>query len=225
MNILLIKMVFRDINKSKVISTIAITGLAVGLAATIILLTYVRHEFIYDHFHYNAKRIYRINSVLAEDVYPICIGLKDNVLQKQVPEIDELLQIYDIHSFNSTKLIYENTQIKDINLIYSTENIHKVFTLNYLKGNPEQALIKPNTIVLTESIATKLFGSTDVLGKVLKTNHSKHVFTVSGIIEDYPSTSHLKIDAIIPIESAPFLVYNGGLELKTYVLFNENADI
>jgi putative ABC transport system permease protein len=191
-------------------------------------LSYVQHELSYDRFHEKSERIYRINSIISEEtetILPLCIGLNDSTLQKQVPEIEELLQIYEIRSFEETEFTSSNVRFKNINLIYSDPNIHKVFTLRYLKGNPDEALVNPNSVVIMRSLAEIIFGSIDIIGKAILTNYSENPFTVTGVIENYPSTSHLKIDAIAPLSSTPFVVYNSGCELGTYVLFRNKINV
>jgi putative ABC transport system permease protein len=227
MILLHIRIILRNFKNNLLYSAITIFGLTVGMTATILLFSYVRNEFSYDQFHENARRIYRINSIITretEEVLPICIGLNDSTLQKQVPEIEELLQIYKINSFGETEFTSDNVRFKNINLIYSDPNIHKVFTLKYLRGNPDEALVNPNSIVITQKLSKKMFGSIDIIGKTFLTNYSKNLFTVTGVIEDYLSTSHLKIDAIAPLKSTPFNVYNQGCELNTYVLFRNKIN-
>lgn len=222
-----LRIILRNFKKNLLFSAITIFGLTVGMTGTVLILTYVRNEFSYDKFHKNAGQIYRINSIITretEEVLPICIGLNDGTLQKQVPEIEELLQIYEINSFGETEFTFDNVRFKNINMIYSNPNIHKVFTLNYLRGNPDEALVNPYSIVITQKLSNKMFGSIETIGKTFLTNYSKELFTVTGVIEDYPSTSHLKIDAIAPLKSVPFNVYNQGCELNTYVLFRNKIN-
>ena len=227
MILLQLRIVFRNFKNTRLYSAITIFGLTVGMTATILLLTYVQNELSYDHFHEKSQRIYRINSILTfekEEIVPICIGLTDSTLQKQVPEIEELLQIYDIHAYNETEFTLDKIRFKNINLIYSDPNIHKVFTLKYLRGNPDEALVSPNSIVLTRSLSERMFKSIDIIGKTFLTNYSKNQYMVTGVIEDYPSISHLKIDAIIPLKSIPY-IYKSGCELNTYVLFHKNCNL
>jgi len=227
MILLQLRIVFRNFNNTRIYSAITIFGLTVGMTATILLFTYVQNELSYDHFHEKSQRIYRINSILTfetEEIVPICIGLTDSTLQKQVPEIEELLQIYDIHAFDETEFTLDKIRFKHINMIYSDPNIHKVFTLKYLRGNPNEALVSPYSIVITRSLSEKMFKSIDIIGKTFLTNYSKNQYTVTGVIEDYPSTSHLKIDAIIPLKSIPY-IYKSGCELNTYVLFHKNCNL
>lgn len=197
------------------------------MTATILLLTYVRYELSYDHFHGKSERIYRINSILTyetQKIIPICIGLKDSTLQKQVPEIEELLQIKESYSPGKIEFTRDNERFKNINLIYSDPNIHYVFTIKYLRGNPDEALVNPNSVVITRSLSERMFGSIDIIGKTILTNDLKGPLTVAGVIEDYPSTSHLKIDAIVPLKAIPN-IYKSGCELNTYVLFHKNINL
>ena len=223
MNLLQLRIIFRNFKNTQLYSAITIFGLTVGMTATILLFTYVQNELSYDRFHENSQRIYRINSILKfekEEIYPICIGLKDSTLQKQVPEIEELLQIRE----EPAEFVRDKERFKNINLIYSDPNIHKVFTIKYLRGSPDESLVNPNSVVLTRSLSEKMFGSIDIIGKTILKDDSKDLFIISGVIEDYPSNSHLKIDAIIPLKSISS-IYNSGLELNTYVLFHKNINL
>jgi putative ABC transport system permease protein len=197
------------------------------MTATIMLLIYVRYELNYDRFHEKSERIYRINSILTQEtdkIIPVCIGLKDSALQKQVPEIEKQLQIFTDNSSNTTEFIRDNERFKNIYLIYSDPVIHQVFTINYIRGNPDEALVSPNSVVLTRSLSQRMFGSIDIIGKTILKNNSKDPITVTGVIEDYPSNSHIKIDAISPLNSISG-IYTWGCELNTYVLFHDNINL
>jgi len=140
MNSLNLKQVFRNLKNNKLYSFITIFGLAVGMAATILLFIYTRHELSYDRFHMNANRIYRLNSILTQEVsntYKICIGMNDSLLQKQVPEIEEVFQMYDLREI---ELMKDNIRFKNIPFIYADPNIYKVFTVKYLRGNRKSGI-------------------------------------------------------------------------------------
>jgi putative ABC transport system permease protein len=201
--------------------------LTIGIAATIMLFLYAEDELSYDRFHEKSDRIYRINSIFTyekQEIIPICIGLRDSTLQKQVPEIEQVVQIKEANKINETEFIHDNGRFKNIGLIYSSPNIHKVFTIRYLRGNQENALQNAGSLVLTRSLAERIFGTTDIIGKTIEIKYSEKPFTVSGVIEDYPSNSHLRIEAIIPLESISY-IYNEGCELNTYVLFHRNINL
>ena len=97
MILLQLRIVFRNFKNTRLYSAITIFGLTVGMVTTILIFTYVQNELSYDHFHEKSQQIYRINSILTfetEKIVPICIGLTDSKLQKQVPEIEAQLQIF-----------------------------------------------------------------------------------------------------------------------------------
>ncbi len=224
MNSLNVKQVLRNLKNNKFYSFITIFGLAVGMAATILLFIYTQHEFSYDRFHKNYERIYRLNSIISGDskqMLPICLRLNDSLLQARIPEIEELFQMY---SYGGAELISENVHYKNIPLMFSDPNIHRVFTLKYLVGNPDVALIVPGSLVLTRSVSEKIFGSIDVIGKIIKCNDFEGIFTITGVIEDFPQVSHIKIEAIAPLKSLPSYLFN-SIEFLTYVKYKQNANI
>ncbi len=227
MILLQFKIIFRNFKNTQLYSAITILGLTVGMTATILLFTYVEYELSYDRFQEKSKRIYRINSILTQEtdeIIPVCIGIKDGTLQEQVPEIENQLQIFTDNSSNLTEFIKGNEKFKNIYLIYSDPDIHQVFTINYIRGIADEALIKPNSVVLTRSLSERMFGSIDVLGKTILKNYTKEPLSVTGVIEDYPSNSHIKIDAIMPLKSFSD-IYSWGCELNTYVLFHNNINL
>lgn len=223
MNSLDLKRVLRNLRSNKLYSLITIFGLSVGMAATILLFIYTQHELSYDQFHKDVNRIYRINSIFIEDtrsVYSICLRLNDSTLHKQVPEIEEIFQLY---RYGEVEFINDNVRFKKIPFIFCDSNIHRVLTLKYLQGNPDDALQNPNSLVLTQSTAMKIFGSIDVIGKTLF--ESKVLYTITGIIEDYPKTSHFRFGAITPLKSSEIVNRYGGLEYETFIKFKENVNL
>lgn len=226
MNLIYLKQILRNLKKNKINSFVTIFGLATGMAATILLFIYTQHEFSYDRFHKDYSRIYRLNSIIKEDsresAYPICLRLDDSTFQKRVPEIESMFQIYN---GSEIELIKENVHYKKIPFFYADQGIHKVFTLNFIAGNPNDALATNSSLVLTRSVASKIFGSIDILGKTLVDSYSKKVFTVTGVIEDFPENSHLKVGAIAPMNTIPYLNQLGGLEFLTYIKYKENVNV
>jgi putative ABC transport system permease protein len=222
MNILSIKQVLRSLRKNKLYSFITILGLAIGMAATILLFIYSQHELSFDRFNWSYKRIFRLISIYSEErqTVPICLRLGDSTLQKAVPEIEELYQFYSV---DVTELVKEDQRFKNIPFIYSDPNIHKVLSVKYIHGNPEDALSTPGALVLTRSQALRIFGSTDVIGRTL--TESDDLYTVKGVIDDLPVTSSVQLGAIASMQSLQYLNYLSGLEFATYVKFRENADI
>ena len=92
-----IRLTLRSLRSNLLYSLITILGLAVGMAATILLFIYVQHEFSYDKFNTRAPRIYRMVSILGQDkswTVPICTRFNDSTFASQIPEVDQVVQFY-----------------------------------------------------------------------------------------------------------------------------------
>ncbi len=218
-----IRLTLRSLRRNLLYSLITILGLAVGMAATILLFIYVQHEFSYDRFNTRAPRIYRMISILGQDkswTMPICTRFRDSTFANQIPEVDQVVQFY---AGGPTEVMINNQRFKNLDLLFTDPNIAKVFTLSFLDGNPETALTDPSSMVVTDVIAKKLFGTTNVVGKTLAMDNKS--YTISAVIRALPSTSHFSIELLVPINSVPFLNQLRGLEFNTYILFKEGANI
>jgi len=226
-----LKQSFRVLQKDKFHSIMNIIGLAIGLSCCILVLLFVQNELSYDRHHQKIDRIYRygVNMTIGEVnssqiTSNIAVG---PLLQDEMPEIEEYVRFLNpgnalLEAYG--KSFYEN------NLKLTDNSIFKVFTIPFIAGNSEDALIEPNTLVLTESMAHKYFGETDPIGKEM-TMENQDIFTVTGVIEDMPFNSHLQFDALISMDS--FLqtmnideIYTpralgGGMFIQLYFLFRE----
>jgi putative ABC transport system permease protein len=194
---------FRNTLKNKWFSLLNIAGLAVGMACFILILMFVQFETSFDRFHEKSDRIYRVLS-------------QNNRIQPGVSEFDdnspELLAEALVAAFpeikNATRTRKSFTdqailQYQDKNFyqagIFADPEFFKIFSFPLLKGGVEQALMVPKSIVLTESVSQKLFGSDNPLGRMIvyKERNRKYDMTVTGVIADVPRNSHLQFDYII----------------------------
>jgi len=191
-----IKIAFRYLIKNKTFSVVNILGLALGFTCFIVLSLFVIDELNFDSFHEDAERIYRVVQTITEQdgsirkvagVAPL-IGTE---AEKQFPEVQDQTQLIRIGRLTvgnePTNRDYEHIWIAD-------ENFFDFFSFNLIYGDPENALREPNNLVITESVANKYFGRTDVLGERLFTN--VYEGTVSGVMEDFPDNSHINMNII-----------------------------
>lgn len=218
-----LKLTLRSLKNSKLFSFITILGLSVGMAATILLFIYVEHELSFDRFNTRAPRIIRMISILGQDkswTMPICTRFTDSSFARQIPEVEQVVQLY---ANGPTEVVVNNQRFKNIDLLYTDPNIAKVFSIEFIEGDPETALIDPSSVVISSSVANKLFGKTNAVGKTILVE-SKPI-TVSGIIKDLPSSSHFPIEMLRPFSSYPFLNNLGGLEFYTYILIRDGANM
>ena len=223
-----IKIAWRNLWKDKEFSFLNIFGLAVGITCSLFLIFYVLDELSYDRYHENVDRIYRVSSYIQEPEremktantqYPL-----GPVLQKDFPEVEESVRIV-----GEDELYYEvgDKQFLEDKIYYADKNLFDVFTFPFIEGLPENALVEPNTIVLTASMAKKYFGSLHVLGQSIK-NSRDELFTVTGVISDIPNNSHLIAEAFVSNSTLPddFADTWGNFgEFYTYVLLKPNTAV
>jgi putative ABC transport system permease protein len=187
----------RNLIKDKGFSFINIFGLALGLAACLLITLYVKDELSYDRFNAKADRTYRIHSDLringnggGEELYtPAPMG---PVLVKDYPQIEAAVRLTWLHDILIKK---GNTTVSEKDAVYADSTIFDVFTLPLIAGNPHTALTHANDMVISESMARKYFGTTDVLGKTLHINNTKD-YTITGVMKDMRGNSHFHANFI-----------------------------
>lgn len=162
------KIAFRNLIRTKVYSFINIFGLSLGVACCLLLSLYVRDEFGYDRHHQRLNDLYRIDTqfggVIGFDKLgsvspPIAMTLKD-----ELPEVEAAARV--VSSFSNENLIqYEDNKFYETNAYVADSTLFDVLTYEFKEGNPEKALTDANTVVISEPLATKLFGNASALNK------------------------------------------------------------
>jgi len=198
------KITLRNLNKRRAYAFINVFGLAVGVAACLVIGKYVEFETSYDGFHANAKNIYRVVSSFYTD------GPKDSytgydlgpTLLNEIPEIKKFARTHG----NSSVVSFVNEQKKEVRfyeqkILAADSSFLELFTFRFAYGN-STALYNPNSIVLTQSIATKYFGKSDPIGKELELHDNwPGLYIVTAVIEDVPANSHFEFDLIMPLHN------------------------
>ena len=197
----------RTLMKNKWISLINISGLAVGLACFILILAYVQHEFSYDRFFEKTDRIYRV--LVGDKLGREAMGYSDTnpellapLLKSEFPEIVNATRIYKSSATEKVVMQKENKLFYSDG-VYADENFLEILTYPFISGNRSEALTNPNTVVLTESLARKLFGSEDPLEQTIayREKYRTYDVKVTGVIEDLPEATHLKFDYLLSMET------------------------
>ena len=218
-----IKYLLRSAGKNKATIGINILGLSVGLAATILLVVYILHEWSYDRHFSEAGNIYRLHSIWIDEgknsVEPINLRQAFTEIPQSVPGIETAVQIY---RGGSAELKHNDSRFAGNMLLYVDSTFFRVFNFKFLEGLPEQALDNPRSVVLTKTLAQKIFGSNTALGQVLVMNNQS--YQVAAVTEDVPVNTHFSFDLIIPMRGLQSMHQLGGLEFFTYYLFNPQAD-
>jgi putative ABC transport system permease protein len=225
-----IKIAIRTIWKNKKLSAINIFGLATGIGCSLLIFLFVQDELQYDKHHADAPLIYRVvkdfinddGSRIPDATTP---GPLAAAMQKEIPEVETIARVHP-HWGGSTRMEYGEKKITEEKVWRVDSSFFKVFTVPFLKGNPETALGDINSIILTESAAKRYFGDDDPIGKVLKMNGQDDV-TVTAVIADVPPQSHLHYDFLLSFRRlGPNVdVRWGSYNYYTYVKVKPGTDI
>jgi putative ABC transport system permease protein len=192
-----IKVAIRNLLRQKGFSFINIFGLALGISCTALIGMWVNDELSYDRFHQDFDQIYRITATLPEMKVHAAVSSAPMALafRTEIPEVDDAVRISE-----SRRDLVQVGDIKfeEKGVMYADSNFFKMFNFPFIKGDKENALLNPEGIVITEEMAMKYFGTTDVIEKTIRKNN-KEDFTVTGVIANVPSNSHLQFDFIQPM--------------------------
>ena len=223
------KIAFRHILRYKGYSIIHISGLAIGIASAIFLLSYVNYELSFDNYHENADRIYRVvvqGRMAGEDYDNAKIpAAMTPLLMNDYPEVENTVR-FASEIFNMFR--YQDKKFYEPQFMYADSSVFNVFSYSLIKGDYHTALKAPNTIVLTRETAYKYFGNEDPMGKIITFNDEIDL-AVTGIMEPPPENSHLKFDMLVSFET--FTKYNSwaarsltSFNCYTYIILNEGID-
>jgi putative ABC transport system permease protein len=215
-----LKIAFRNLIKYKIYTFINIAGLAIGIAFTVLILLWVQYELSYDKFHEKVDHIHRVAFTTEQKDFhgfwqpgPLAKYLEDNF-----PEIEQATS----YSEMQVKLSYETKGFFCRGSIVDT-NFFRMFSFTLKKGNPGNVLTDPGSIVISKSLAKKMFGENDPMGKTLKLNDYPGLM-ITGIFSDVPKTSHIQFDFVIPFSGAPdWMKMWDRKSVSTYVLLSKNA--
>ena len=217
-----LKIALRNFLIHKGYTFINIAGLAIGIACCILIMLWVQDELSYDRFHENADDLYVATFSNGSKVTPTALS---DFLKTEYPEVIHTSR-YSGQGRNLLK--YKDTDIYQEGGIMVDPDFLKMFTIPFLKGNPDNALDDPNSILLSEQVALKLFDTSDPIGQTLTYNTSLDL-KVAGVFQDYPSNSHISFQYILPTALA--MAHNKNYNtwdvnnLRTYVQLRKNTPV
>ncbi len=221
----LIKTAFRHILKHPGYSFLNVLGLTLGITSALFLLIYVSDEVSYDSYHEKADRIYRVSSKITEtdDQFTWIVA--------QIPFGPQVAQDYPeveayVRFINMARGLYkyEDKEYVEDDFFYADSALFDIFTYKVIRGDARSALLEPNKIVLTETVAARYFGEDDPVGKTL--TEGSTVYEVTGVIEDVPFNSHFRFGALASRSNLPEQIGSwGNFGVFTYLLFPEGLDV
>ena len=209
-----LKIALRNLAKNKVFSFINIFGLSVGLTCCILISLYIYHEISYDTYHKNANRIFRLGTVFIDQG----VGEPDantsaplgKLIQQEYPEVEASARLLNLFRDDKTLLQVTGNDSK-LKSFYETKgfladsNFFQILTYHFKEGDAKTALLEPNSVVINEEIAQKLFGKESAINKIVWIRSSTNgdtSFRVTGVFSNPPGPSHL--------DARFFMSFKGG---------------
>jgi ABC-type antimicrobial peptide transport system permease subunit len=220
------KIAWRNLVRSKAFSFINICGLAVGMAATTLIFLWIQNEVSYDQFHQKKDRIYEAwnKAVFSGELH--CWNTTPKILartaEKDIPEVERAVRVNwpssYLFSVGDKRLMVQGN-IVDTGFL-------QMFSFPLLRGDANTALNNRYSIVITETLAKKLFANDDPMGRVVRIDN-KDNFTVKGIIQDPPNNTRFKFEYLLPWSYLTQIGQDdstwGNNSTRTYVLLKQNA--
>jgi putative ABC transport system permease protein len=227
------KIAWRNIIRHKAYSGINILGLAIGIAACLLILQYVSFELSYEKFQVNKDRIYRVqqdrydngklSTQWAGGAYAV-----GNVFKDAIPEIEDYVKVVGNGSVIAE---INNRPLKIEEVFFASGSFFNIFTYPLVSGDKNTALKEPFTAAMSATTALKIFGTTNVVGKTLELNKNSN-YTITAVYKDAPVNTQLKPDLLLSY--ATFIKIQGPDNnpekawlwdgCLTYLLLRKDAD-
>ena len=227
-----LKLTLRNLQKHKGYSFINISGLAIGMACCILILLYVADELSYDTYHEKANRIYRVGAISSIGTtsrhYATVPPALAPELVSSIPEVEAAARIFDSFELQG-RLDDQNIRIPDV--FFMDPTFFDIFTHEFIAGDSDKAFANPDSIVITEETASRLFGEADPIGKVITLPPDRSI-QITGVIKNVPKNSHFLFNGIVPTtfirdqegRPHPVLAAPYFCEVYAYLLLNNDAN-
>ena len=225
------KTTVRNLRRQKLYAAINIGGLSLSIACVLLILTFIHYEFSYDRFLENHDNIYRVyNNPPGSDfmgktknaIAPLQLA---STLKREYPEVEEAT-VFDhrdaLIGKNENNYFFESG-------IFSDKNFFRVFPFEFIDGDPLTALQDPSNVVLSESLAMKMFDNLDVVGR--QVIQRDQVYQITGVVKDPPRNSSFPFDFVINVEGRAWFKEEMNREkwrsnsYKTFFTIHEGSDI
>lgn len=222
-----IKTGIRYIIRNSGFSLINITGLAVGIATSILILLFVVNELSYDRFHEKSDRIYRIGiEALIGNTEIHQVHTPARLPLAQYSFFPEIEYITRVTNWSNRKVEYQDCIFMEPRVRYVDSTFFDIFTVDFLSGQPKTALKEPNSVVITEKIARKYFGDEDPMDKVLRFEDEENL-KVTAVVKAWPANSHMHFDLLVSLNTFESLANNQAWfsnNFANYFVLHSNTD-
>ncbi|HEY4209418.1 MAG TPA: ABC transporter permease, partial [Puia sp.] len=199
-----LKIALRNLRRSKAFTFINVAGLALGIATCLLIVLYIQYELSYDKWNSKADRIVRVSlrgkMQVGELREASIMAPVAATLQKDFPEIEQATRILN---GGSPRITYGDKVFKEDDLALADSNFFHVFSIPLLKGDPNTALVRPYSVVISRAVAKRYFGNEDPIGKALQFKDQKAEATVTGLFDEIPKNAHFHFQLFLSMSSNP----------------------
>ncbi len=229
----ILKIAIKNVFNKRNSSLLSMLGLTIAFLSIFYIYSYVSYELGYDSTHKKADRIYRVSGdiIATEDTmsHAILGPLMGPGLKQEFPEVEEFTRLSPFQqaitlAYNEEKFIVKEAYMAD-------HSVFDIFTLEFIYGNKQDALVAPDQIVINQSLSEKIFGDNNPVGKTLELNNK--LLTIKGVIKDSPGNVHHKLNVLI---SQPKVIPNDLNDVQqsegywmpstyTFILLKDKCDI
>lgn len=190
------KLAYRNIIKDKAYAIINLSGLAIGLASSILILLWVQNELSYDQFHKNGGQIYRIACDLSDSKTVGAPAGMPGGLKAEMPVIRNTVRMRPV--WPSMLFSKGDKKFEEKRVLYADASFMDVFSFPLVEGDRATALQKVDGVLITQEMAAKYFGKEDPIGKTMRRDNQENV-VVTGVLADIPANSDLQFDIVLPM--------------------------
>ena len=198
-----LKIAYRSLLKYKFISFINISGLAIGFTCCLLIVAYILNEISYDRSNPKADQIYRVTRSFHSDKGVVSLHLSSvappfgPLLVNEFPDIQKMTRLLNL---GTTAMKYEDKNFNEVNVFAADENFFSFFNVDVIKGDSKSALTDPASIMLSEDVAKKYFGSQDPINKIVRL-YNRFNLKVTGVYKSFPVNSHIHPRLLVSFNS------------------------
>lgn len=216
----------RALRRQKVHVLINVTGLAVGLACSLVIALFVFHQLGFDREHEHKDRIYRVGLQGRISGQAMRVAYTSPpvgpAMGNEFPEVERFLRL---NVWSETIVQYEDLALAESHFVEADSTFFDFFSFPLLRGDKNTALSEPYSLVLTERAAESLFGTEDPLDRMMRVGSSDTPYRVTGVMQDIPENSHLLINMLGSYVTNPGSQSQNWMSnsLQTYVMLHPEA--
>lgn len=223
------KIAIRNLTRNKVFSVINIAGLSLGLTCCMLIVLYTKDEVSFDRFQENKDQLFRVMVTMKDEHETRTFGSTNAIhgptFKQDIPEIREV-----IRAQSNSFVIKKGNEVLKEDVLFADAPFFSVFSMPLLSGDPKTVLSDIHSIVLSEDLAEKYFGSRNAVGQtmLLKVGDEFEPFIVSGVAKRCPQNSSIQFDAVLPFAYQEAKGWTDsewmGFYMNTFILLHEKAD-